>query len=98
MNLSNYNIFYKYLFLCTSVYDISNTLGGISLDTVVLEMAVDTFVQVTKRRGGWGKALSGTVYATLREVDEAAVGTNCIEASNSWNHCKKSKSGFFNAK
>lgn len=54
--------------------------------------------KVTKRRGGWGKALSGTVYATLREVDEAAVGTNCIEASNSWNHCKKSKSGFFNAK
>lgn len=54
--------------------------------------------KVTKRRGGWGKALSGTVYATLREVDEAAVGTNCIEASNSWNHCKKSKSEFFNAK
>lgn len=44
MNLLNYNIFYKYLFLCILVYDIFNILGGIFLDMVVLEMVVDMFV------------------------------------------------------
>lgn len=56
--------------------------------------------KVTKGRGGWAEALSCTVYITLREVDEAAVGTNCIVASKSWNHCNNMEIqvNHFNAK